>query len=89
MTEEQTAAIESSDPTIAYVARSLEFAPILKATQPELRGYRTAEGHFICADCAARMSARGCLAPRRSSPIWGSDLAPTPPCIGTPFHIPT
>lgn len=89
MTEEQEAAIGSSDGTIAYVARSLEHAPQAKSKAVELRGFRTVDGHFICPDCAARMSARGCMLPRRSSPIWESDMAPTSACIGTPFHIST
>ena len=90
MTDAQRIAIESADPTISYVARALEFAPdATHALKEELRGYRGPEGHFMCASCVARMLARGCLLPRRSTPVWNSDLAPTPDCIGTPFHIPT
>lgn len=67
--------------TIDYLKRCLEGAPANPGKlAPNLRGWRTPDGVYVCIQCAGRIMARGCNLPRDSEPNWRNDAAPALPC---------
>lgn len=47
---------------------------------PDLRGWKTPIGHFVCAGCAARILGRGCHLPNGSEPVWMDYTGPLHEC---------
>lgn len=46
---------------------------------PELAGWRTPGGLFVCPHCAGRIMERGCRLPTGSDPVWDKDPADSCP----------
>ncbi len=62
--------------TTEYLKTAIEHAPRDPGRlSPELRGWRTADGLFLCPVCAGRILARGCRLPQGTDPVWESDAA--------------
>ena len=47
----------------------LRYAPRFAIPNPDLAGWRLSSGEFVCANCAARLMARGCWN-QKASPVW-------------------
>ena len=61
----------------------LENAPPEPGTiAPDLRGWWTPLGWYLCARCAGRVMARGCCLPSGSAPVWADKAEPFGLCIG-------
>jgi len=68
-------------PEVIAVRRALEGAPAVGApVAADLLGWWTPFGFYVCAPCAARMIARGCSVPTRSTPAWRGE--PFGVCVG-------
>lgn len=69
---------------IEDIRRALEYAPSAEGLPiaAGLIGWRTPDGNFLCAPCAARMFARGCAVPRASTPVWHDSPERVGACVG-------
>lgn len=57
--------------TVSYLRTAIEHAPRDPGKlAPNLRGWFTPDGYYVCATCAGRIMARGCQLPRGSNPVW-------------------
>jgi hypothetical protein len=57
--------------TVEYFRRAIEYAPREPGPMaPNLIGWTTPNGLYLCARCAARIMARGCYLPMASEPVW-------------------
>lgn len=57
-----------------------EYGPRNSPMNPELQGWTTPSGLFVCGKCAARILGRGCQLPRGSEPVWKNQPTPENPC---------
>ena len=66
---------------LAMLRRAIEYAPAARPTPPDLAGYWTTLGYFVCASCASRILGRGCHF--RATPSWkGEPYADCVTCSG-------
>jgi hypothetical protein len=73
--------------TIAAMKRAIEYAPVeAKVGAVGLVGWWTPDNVYVCASCAARMMARGCLLLRGSTPVWKDGRQPTSGCALEEYH---
>lgn len=65
----------------AEIMRAIEHAPVSPRgpIAPDLRGWWTRTGWFVCARDAARILERGCALPSGSRPCW--DTEPRGLCV--------
>ena len=70
---------ESQQAERDYLLRAYEHAP-KTAGNPEIRGYWTEEGFYLCSDCGASIMARGCLISIDTF-VWKDETGPYGFCI--------
>jgi hypothetical protein len=57
--------------TLEYLQTAIEHAPSHPGQlAPDLRGWWTPDGWYLCAKCAGRIMSRGCRLPPESYPVW-------------------
>ena len=67
--------------TEQYLRDAAEHAPRDPGPMaPDLRGWWTPAGWYVCARCAGRIMARGCQLPRGAKPVWRSKPEPYGTC---------
>ena len=73
----------------ARILTALDGAPPTpgKGTNPDLRGWWTTEGWFLCVHCSGRIFARGCRI--QATPVWREPAEPYGPCLGCETPPPT
>jgi len=68
--------------TVQYLRDAIEFAPKSPGKLvPDLRGWWTPDGYYVCSPCAGRIIARGCNLPRDSEPVWRDKPEPFGVCV--------
>lgn len=71
MNAQQTAELDN-------LRTAIEHAPTDPGTlSPELAGWTTPAGLFICPTCAGRIMGRGCRLPYGTDPVWKRQLSDT------------
>jgi hypothetical protein len=72
--------------TIRQLKEAIEYAPKSGfPVSPDLNGWRTPDGHYVCAHCAGRIYARGCALPVGSKPVWTTSNPVTDTCVTCPM----
>ena len=59
--------------TIETLKNIIEHAPQSENQNPDLLGWWTSDGYYICSGCTARIHARGCSIPKGSNPAWADN----------------
>lgn len=65
-----------------YLHEAIAHAPLSPGQlAPNLRGWWTPSGLYVCSHCAGRIMARGCRLPSDSHPVWTDQAEPFGVCI--------
>jgi hypothetical protein len=56
--------------TLQILREQIEHAPSAGRVAPDLLGWWTTDGYFVCAQCIGRIIARGFGVPKGATPVW-------------------
>ena len=70
--------------TETYLKNAIDGAPLTPGRiAPDLRGWWTSDGYYLCASCAGRIMARGCKIDLhgKAEPVWADLPVPYGVCV--------